>query len=218
MGKVNYFTTTQIAILEEFRKDEFLRSNFYFTGGTALSGVYLHHRESEDLDFFTADPYDRLLILNKITAWSKDKKFSISDRSNELLQTFQLKFSEGEILKVDFNHYPYKRVRKGTIVDGIDVDSLLDIAINKLVTVYQRTQVKDFVDLYFLLKKFTLWDLIEGVGVKFRIKLELLMIAGDFLKIEQFEVLPKMLVPLTLEELQEFYTKLAIKLGTEVTE
>lgn len=216
MGKINYFTKVQAIILEEFKKDKFLRSHFYFTGGTALSGVYLHHRESEDLDFFTPNTYERLLILNKITRWSKDKKFNISDRSNELLQTFQLEFPKGEILKVDFNHYPYKRVKKGTFIDNIDIDSLLDIAINKLVTIYQRTQVKDFVDLYFLLKKFTIWDLIEGVSVKFRIKLELVMIAGDFLKVEQFDILPKMLVPLSLKELKDFYKDQAKKLGMKV--
>ena len=30
---------------------------FYLTGGTALSAFYLHHRESEDLDFFSREPF-----------------------------------------------------------------------------------------------------------------------------------------------------------------
>ena len=218
MGKIDYFTKGQDIILDEFGKDKYLQSHFYFTGGTALSAVYLHHRESEDLDFFTPKPYERLTVLNKITSWSKKKKFSLDDRTNELLQTFQLEFSDGEKLKVDFNHYPYRRIKRGKIIDGIVVDSLQDIATNKLMTIYQRTQVKDFVDLYFLLKKFTLWDLLEGVRVKFRTKLELVMVAGDFLKIERFDVLPKMLLPLSLKELKEFYRNQAKKIASKVVE
>ena len=33
-----------------------IANNFYLTGGTALAAFFLHHRLSEDLDFFTADP------------------------------------------------------------------------------------------------------------------------------------------------------------------
>lgn len=215
-GATDFFTQEQGIILDQFKKDKFLKSHFYFTGGTALSAVYLHHRESEDLDFFTSESYQREIVFKKITQWGKEKKFDISDRTNELLQTFQLEFRNGEKLKVDFNHYPYRRLQKGKSLDGIIVDSLQDIATNKLVTIYQRTQAKDFVDLYFLLKKFTLWDLIEGVRVKFRIKLELVMIAGDFLKVEQFDTLPKMLVPLTIKELQEFYKEQAKKIAERV--
>ena len=32
-----------------------LSSDFILTGGTALAAFYLHHRRSEDLDFFTAE-------------------------------------------------------------------------------------------------------------------------------------------------------------------
>ena len=36
--------------------------HFYLTGGTALSGYYLQHRISDDLDFFTEDDLDTLFI------------------------------------------------------------------------------------------------------------------------------------------------------------
>lgn len=60
MGKINKqgafrlsFTPIQRIIFDEFSKNSKLRKQFYFTGGTALSAIYLHHRESEDLDFFS---------------------------------------------------------------------------------------------------------------------------------------------------------------------
>ena len=43
----------------------------------------------------------------------------------------------------------HKRLEEGTKIKGFTVDSLRDIATNKLLTINQRTQVKDFVDLFF---------------------------------------------------------------------
>ncbi|PIV01712.1 hypothetical protein COS55_01130, partial [Candidatus Shapirobacteria bacterium CG03_land_8_20_14_0_80_40_19] len=39
----------------DFFKKTSLSKKFYLSGGTALAEVYLHHRYSEDLDFFTAE-------------------------------------------------------------------------------------------------------------------------------------------------------------------
>lgn len=51
-------------------------TEFYLTGGAALSGFYLHHRQSQDLDFFVVDPAEldalerRLEILCAERGWS----------------------------------------------------------------------------------------------------------------------------------------------------
>lgn len=211
-------TDEQKIILEEFVKDDFLRSNFYFSGGTALSSVYLHHRISEDLDFFVPQKFDQLTILNKITAWGAKHNFEITPLVVEDTYIFNLSFPNHNSLKIDFSYYPYKRLKTGKKINNIDVDSLQDIATNKLITVNQRTEVKDFVDLYFLLKDFSVWDLIEAVRLKFRVKLDILNLAADFLKVEEFEFLPNMLLPLTLEELKEFYQQQAKKLGYTIVE
>ena len=64
MGKVNKslgvltFTPLQKFIFDEFSQNPKLNKQFYFTGGTALSAIYLHHRESEDLDFFSESDFD----------------------------------------------------------------------------------------------------------------------------------------------------------------
>lgn len=210
-------TPKQQIIFDEVKKSDFLKKNFYFTGGTALSSVYLHHRMSEDLDFFSKEKFDNLQILNLLTVWGRKHKFKFLLKENEVVKIYLLEFSDGEKLKVDFGYYPYSRVRKGKTIESVQVDSLFDIAINKLSTIMQRTEVKDFVDLYFLLKSFTLWDLMEGVGVKFRIKTDPYIVGIDCLKIDFFESLPKMLKPLTLDELKDFYKDLAKKLGIKVT-
>jgi len=125
-----------------------------------------------------------------------------------------LKFKNNENLKLDFGFYPYPRVKKGLNYSGIIVDSLFDIAINKLTTINQRSSIKDFVDLYFLLDKFTIWDLIEGVKVKFRMELEPWILGSDLgYVVKDFQTLPKMIKPLTLVELKNFFRKKAEELG-----
>ena len=225
MGKMNKvfakainLTPKQQIIFDEVKKSDFIKDNFYFTGGTALSSVYLNHRLSEDLDFFSENKFDNLSILNLLTQWGERHGFKFLLKENEVVKIYLLEFSDGEKLKVDFGFYPYRRVRKGRTIETVQIDSLFDIAINKLSTIMQRTQVKDFVDLYFLLKEFTLWDLMEGVGVKFRIKADPFLIGINFLKIETFDQLPEMLIPLNLEELKDYYKNLARKLGMKVAE
>lgn len=216
MGKVS-FTPKQRIIFDEFKKSRFLKQNFYFTGGTALSAVYLNHRLSEDLDFFSQEKFDTLPIVNLMTELSQKHQFKIESQELAVVRIFLLEFKDREKLKVDFGYYPYKRLRSGQVVDSVEVDSLFDIAVNKLQTIHQRENVKDFVDLYFLLKKFTVWDLIEGVRVKFLMEIDPYTIAADYLKVKTFNDLPTMLTPLTLKQLKSFFVSKAEKLGKKIT-
>lgn len=216
MGQIN-LTPKQQIIFDEIKNSNFIKQNFYFTGGTALSAVYLQHRLSEDLDFFSEVEFDILSIQNLITQWGQKYKFTTNFEEKEVVKIFNLEFPDGEKLKVDFGYYPYKRLRNGKFIKGVEVDSLFDIAVNKLQTIRQRSDMKDFVDLYFLLKEYTIWDLMEGARVKFRMEPDPYLIAVDFLKVEKFDVLPKMLVPLEISWLQNFYKELAKKLGKTIT-
>lgn len=214
MGKVTIITPEQKCLLDEFRKDSFLSSNFYFTGGTALSLYYLQHRESVDLDFFSEKPFNLEDVVTKIDSWKKSLKLSSVDYVTIVnTHIFNLIFPHKHTVKVDFNFYPYQHLEKQNVINGIMVDSKIDIAVNKLFTIQQRVAVKDFVDLYFLLKDLTLWDLIEGVRIKFKVKIDPFVIGSDFLKVEEFEYLPKMITPLTLEELKSFFREKAKELS-----
>jgi predicted nucleotidyltransferase component of viral defense system len=198
--------------LAQVKKEPFFKQ-FYFTGGTALSAFYLQHRYSEDLDFFTPKKFDTQDIFDLIDSWSKKHDFTFTSEFHQVVYIFMLTFRSKEVIKVDFGHYAYKRIEKNNIIDGLKTDSLTDIAVNKLLTVTQRSNVKDFVDLYFLLDKFTIWDLTEGVRIKFRMELEPYILASNFLKVEDFDFLPKMILPLTLEELKTFFREKAKEMG-----
>ncbi|TSC66792.1 MAG: hypothetical protein CEO21_7 [Microgenomates group bacterium Gr01-1014_80] len=225
MGKVSNskvsessFTPIQKIIFDEFSENNHLRKQFYFTGGTALSAIYLHHRESEDLDFFSENDFSNSIVeafINRIS-----ERIKIPFRLTQIEKTRMFEFIKDRrvIIKVDFGCYPYKRLKRGIKVKGVTVDNLYDIAVNKLHTVTARNHVKDFVDLYFLLQKFTFWDLWYGVEKKFRMELDLVWMASDFLKVKNFDYLPKMLVSLKLEELKDFYKELAKKITMTVVE
>ena len=209
------FTPVQKIIFDEFTKNSNLTKKFYFTGGTALSAVYLHHRESEDLDFFSSSEFENVpvdLFINNVSKKIHAKPHLIE---REVVRIYELIQNSRVIIKVDFAYYPYKRIKKGIKINGVTVDSMRDIATNKLHTITSRTEVKDFVDLYFLLKEFSLWDLLYGVEHKFGMELDLVWLASDFLKVNQFDYLPKMLVPLSLKDLQDFYREQAKKLGMQ---
>lgn len=209
------FTPLQQQIFDEFSKTK-LSKQFYFTGGTALSGIYLHHRESEDLDFFSEKDFDNDLIIEFIKYISAVLKLDYRVTLRERVRIFEFLKKDKFIIKVDFGFYPHPRLKKGKRVSGVNVDSLVDIGANKVTTILQRTEVKDFVDLYFLLQKYTVWDLLHFVKIKFRMEVDPVWLAAGFLKAKNFNSLPKMLIPLDLAEIKVFYTELAKKLGKMV--
>lgn len=218
MGSPQLLTKEQKTVLDEVRQNKFLQKNFYFTGGTALSSLYLRHRYSDDLDFFSSQKFDTQTIFAIMQEWSQKHKFTFQSRLTDVMYTFDLSFGKELSVKIDFAYYPCRRLETGQSVDGVEVDSLIDIAVNKLVVVSQRSNVKDFVDLYYLLDKFSVWDLMEGVRVKFNIKTEPFLLAVDFLKVEDFDFLPRMIKPLTLEELKGFFAQKAKEIGFKTLE
>lgn len=218
MGQKRVLTEKQQLIFSEIAGDSFLSSQFYFTGGTALSVFYLQHRESDDLDFFSETEFGPQVVLAKINQMAKRLRFEFVYTVIENNHIFQLVFQGKEQLKVDFTYYPHGRIEKGLVFKGVTIDSLPDIAANKLMTVIQRSEVKDFVDVYFLLGKYTVWDLLRFTEVKFGAKTDPFLIASDFMKTGEFEFMPKMIKPLTLIRLKEFFVETARELSKKEVE
>lgn len=218
MGKKSFLTSYQRTLFDQIVKNNYIRSKFYFTGGTVLSEYYLRHRYSDDFDFFSETPYEGEVISNHMRILSKKLHFEYNAERIDRLFTFHVTFLNKIPFKVDFSHYEGNRVEKGGVFRKMPIDSLLDIAINKVMCIQQRDQIKDFVDLYFLLKKFTIWDLIDGVKVKFNNKIEPYILGADLMNVVSFTTLPRMIKPLKLSDLQAFFRKEAIILGSKAVE
>ncbi len=167
-------------------------------GGTALSEIYLHHRRSEDVDIILIDlpPEIELTILtNEI----KDKLKARAKKSVAKINRFQYVFElDGDNeKKLEFVYYPFPKLAKPKKIGNIKVESLLDIAVSKTLSAYQRNEVKDVFDLFIILKekRFTLKKLIEGVKGKFEEEIDPAMLLARMTKnLKNFESLKPLLI------------------------
>lgn len=67
----------------------------------------------------------------------------------------------------------------------MSIDSLKDIAVNKLFTIYQKPRGRDFYDLYFIFKKqpeLTLEKLIKLARIKFDFNIDILQLGTNLTK------------------------------------
>ena len=217
MGKT-ILTPNQNKFLELAQADEEINRWFYLTGGTALSEYYLQHRLSDDIDLFSFSQVNDIKtdnFIHRITPKLKIKNYSKDHIMG--LYTYKIYFSDDESLKVDFNEYPFEQVEKSNLKFGnINIDSFYDIAINKAQSVTGRFQTRDFIDLFFILKKngFSLEQLIGRVEDKFNSKIDRFYLASQFLRVMDLpKAYPKMLVPFDFDDMIEFLKKAAKKLG-----
>jgi hypothetical protein len=132
-------------------------TGFNLAGGTALA-LQIGHRISVDLDFFGARPIDKDEIVSLLEVFGEPH---ILQHSRNIL-IFNLNG-----IKVDFVNYKYPWLREITIVEGIRLASLPDIGAMKLGAIAGRGKKRDFTDLFFLLKKFTLSELLSFYRVKY---------------------------------------------------
>jgi hypothetical protein len=124
-------------------------------GGTALALQY-GHRESVDLDFFgSLDLEDIAIVL---------KPFE----SVQLIRnSTNIKIYLVNGIKVDFVNYPYAWIDQAVLEEGLVLASDKDIAAMKIAAITGRGSKKDFIDLYFLLKKYSLDEIIAFYIQKF---------------------------------------------------
>ena len=213
MGKIT-LTPTQKSILDIIADEPYFPETFYMTGGTALSAFYYHHRESEDIDLFTQKPFDQTFVQAWMDKQKKKHGWKLTYAQVFERQTYEISWKNHQG-KIDFVQYDFRRLAPSTIVyRSIEVDSIADIAVNKLLSISQRTAVKDFVDLYFLLQNdFTWWDLMGSIERKFGMEIEKVYLSSLLTNVEKFDALPIMKKKLSLETLKTFFLAEAKKLA-----
>ena len=220
MGK-NILTPRQSDFLELASKDPWLTKNFFLSGGTALSEFYLRHRLSEDLDFFSEkEVSERNLraFVQRLSSKLGVKKFTIGGIGG--VQTYLLEFSKNQILKVDFSYYPFPPIERWTFFGKLRVASIYDIAVDKLQTIGAKARVRDYIDLYFILKEknYQLGKILQDIRVKFDWILEPSTLASQFLRVKDLkdEGFPRTLKPFNRKKMEEFFLSLAKRLEKEI--
>ncbi len=144
---------------------------FYLTGGTALAYFYLKHRRSRDLDFFTSFEEIILPFSRRLEDTFRENRMTVERQrgTHSFVEFFVRGEEETTIVQLaqdaPFRFEPTKEFQE---FPGLQVDSLVDIASNKLLALFGRAALRDFVDLYFLIKEggFSQKDLIEKAKKK----------------------------------------------------
>ncbi|OFY60494.1 MAG: hypothetical protein A2V46_04685 [Bacteroidetes bacterium RBG_19FT_COMBO_42_7] len=144
-------------LLRSLQGKEYLKG-FYLTGGTALA-LYLGHRKSVDIDLFSNFGFDAGQMIENL---SQDFPFQLFYSSANTLR------GSIENIKTDIIAHRYKYINGPFLLDNISIlseDDIVAMKINAIITSGQR--IKDFTDIYFLLDKFDISDMIRFYNNKY---------------------------------------------------
>lgn len=212
-------TTFQQKLLDILANDPYITRRFYFTGGTVLSQFYLHHRLSEDFDLFSDQEVYPPSVTAFLTKIAPELGINTMEHRPFLgLHSFILRLKNGAKFKIDFNFYPYPRIEKSKKYKKLEIDSLYDIAVNKVHTLFMNPRTRDYVDLYFIFQEdnMNLDRLISDAKAKFDWHIDPLLLGAKLKKVTDIIDLPKMLVPFDRKKMEKFFLNKAKKLKSQI--
>ncbi|EKD56320.1 MAG: hypothetical protein ACD_58C00227G0001 [uncultured bacterium] len=180
---------------------------FCLSGGTALAEYYLQHRLSEDLDFFSEEEVNSQAIFTFYKKIKKDIKLQKIDFQQSFNRNLFFLYFKNDIIKTEFTYYPFPPIAKGKKINNLRIDSLLDIAANKLFTIYQKPRSRDFIDLYLIIKKekLSINDLVKKAKIKFDWHIDYLQLGSQFIKVLEVKDYPRMIIKLDNKIWQDFF-------------
>jgi hypothetical protein len=127
-----------LPLLKEFKRE------FYLVGGTAIA-LHIGHRRSIDFDLFKPKSFNAKKIIQKLDTHHLKYKVTrnVSEQLNVIISDVKFTFFE----------YPFPVKPEIKFEEYIKIPSLLDLAAMKAYALGRRSKWKDYVDLYFILKK-----------------------------------------------------------------
>lgn len=146
-----------LGLLKSLQSKQYL-NGFYLVGGTALA-LYNGHRRSVDIDLFSEFAFDATQMLENI---SHDFDFHLMFSAPNTLK--------GTInnINVDFIAHRYRLVSEPVKEEDIILVSEPDIVAMKLNAISTSGQrIKDFIDIFYLLKKYDLKTMLELYSQKY---------------------------------------------------
>lgn len=202
-------TLNQADFLLKFAESD-LKDVFRFTGGTALSAFFLEHRLSNDLDFFSNEKISIHMCQQFLKGLPFADIFSATKKFDRNI--FILRPRDGSTLKVEFTYYPLQNIEETWDMEGLQVDSFLDMIVNKLCAIADRIEAKDYVDVYWALKDgvHSLEELIELAeqkceikGIRHILKNRLLQVPGGVTELP-------LLVPVEPDAVRHFFERFVL--------
>ena len=212
-------SSNQQKVLSALAAEKSISDAFILSGGTALAEFYLHHRYSEDLDFFAEeefDPQSISVLLKRLQEPLHIDFFTYEQSFNRNL--FFLHIGD-DVIKTEFTYFPFAPIEKGPAAGSLRIESLLDIAANKVFTIYQKPRARDFIDLYCILRAHVEWsirDCMQKAQIKFDHYLDPLQMSAQLLKAEEATDLPRMVTSVQPAQWREFCRAEAKKIAQSI--
>lgn len=108
-------------------------------------------------------------------------------------------------------YYKYPLLARTLSFEGIQLASLADVAAMKIHAIEDRGARRDFVDVYFLAKKYTLEEMLDFYQKKYAVfedhLYSILRSLDYFEDAEQESQMPRMLTNVAWEEVKEYFRK-----------
>ena len=148
--------STTLELLKKLQSIPILH-NTRLVGGTALA-LQIGHRKSVDLDFFgTVDA-------------SKDELTMALEQIGSLVvlkESPHIHIYQLNNVKIDVVDYQYSWIDDAVVMQGIRMASLRDIAAMNITAIIGRGTKKDFIDIAFLLQRFSINKILDFYSQKY---------------------------------------------------
>lgn len=134
---------------------------FCLAGGSGLA-LQIGHRVSEDLDFFTSQPFASSSLATSLAAKA--------DKLEEILTEAQTFIADLEGVKCSFFYHEIPLTFKMVFYEGLKIAHWRDILAEKFKTLAQRGSKKDFYDIFCVLqaKKISLEEAVSIFRKRFQ--------------------------------------------------
>ncbi|MBI2035897.1 MAG: nucleotidyl transferase AbiEii/AbiGii toxin family protein [Candidatus Liptonbacteria bacterium] len=131
--------TKLLPLLKSFSKE------FGLVGGTAMA-LYVGHRQSIDFDIFTNKKFDNQKVRKMILPFGKIERAIIDEKGQYTIMV--------RGVRLTFLEYPFPIKFIKNLNNTIKLPDVLTLAAMKAYALGRRAKWKDYVDLYFVMKKY----------------------------------------------------------------
>ena len=178
--------------------------NCYMVGGTALS-LQLGLRESYDFDFCVKNEFNNEILLEELKSIGNVEVIQNQKGTCDVLLNG---------VQVSFFYYPNKVLAdftKAEEIPQLNIASVLDIAVMKLIAIGGRGAKKDFFDLYNIIEKCNIssYELVNGLKQKCgeNINYVNIILGLSYFEDAEDEILPNTFVNYNWENIKKFFIK-----------
>jgi hypothetical protein len=104
--------------------------------------------------------------------------------------------------------------------NNLEINSIYDIAVDKVHTVVLQPRARDFIDLYFIIKekKYDFFDLLMQAKAKFDWHISAIELGARLMEASKLKDYPRMIKKINHQEWKNFFLEQAKKLKKEIFE